>query len=129
MTAHGRLMLTVLGGLAEFERELIRARTSEGRARAKANGKSLGRPAGNQVMSTASEPLPSHLRPPVTVEIPITWTPEQALAVFELLNDLSEKIWELYNVQLQDLLREQQQSAGHSAEPGVHGHRAGAAAH
>ena len=31
-------MLTVLGGLAEFERELIRARTGEGRARAKANG-------------------------------------------------------------------------------------------
>src|ERR1035438_10920190 len=29
-TAHGRLMLTVLGGLAEFERELIRARTGEG---------------------------------------------------------------------------------------------------
>jgi DNA invertase Pin-like site-specific DNA recombinase len=43
-TARGRLMVTVLGGLAEFERELIRARTSEGRARAKANGKSLGRP-------------------------------------------------------------------------------------
>jgi len=30
-TAHGRLMLTVLGGLAEFERELIRTRTGEGR--------------------------------------------------------------------------------------------------
>jgi DNA invertase Pin-like site-specific DNA recombinase len=43
-TAHGRLMLTVLGGLAEFERELIRARTGEGRARAKARGQSLGRP-------------------------------------------------------------------------------------
>jgi DNA invertase Pin-like site-specific DNA recombinase len=42
-TAHGRLMLTVLGGLAEFERELIRARTSEGRARAKARGVKLGR--------------------------------------------------------------------------------------
>jgi DNA invertase Pin-like site-specific DNA recombinase len=42
-TAHGRLMLTVLGGLAEFERELIRIRTGEGRARAKADGKSLGR--------------------------------------------------------------------------------------
>jgi len=42
-TAHGRLMLTVLGGLAEFERELIRARTSEGHARAKARGQSLGR--------------------------------------------------------------------------------------
>ena len=37
-TPHGRLMLTVLGGLAEFERDLIRARTGEGRARAKARG-------------------------------------------------------------------------------------------
>jgi DNA invertase Pin-like site-specific DNA recombinase len=43
-TANGRLMLTVLGGLAEFERELIRARTGEGRERAKARGESLGRP-------------------------------------------------------------------------------------
>jgi DNA invertase Pin-like site-specific DNA recombinase len=41
---HGRLMLTVLGGLAEFERELIRARTGEGRARAKARGVKMGRP-------------------------------------------------------------------------------------
>ena len=37
-------MLAVLGGLAEFERDLIRARTGEGRARAKARGQSLGRP-------------------------------------------------------------------------------------
>src|ERR1700758_5049611 len=42
-TAHGCLMLTVLGGLAEFERDLIHARTSEGRARAKARGVKLGR--------------------------------------------------------------------------------------
>lgn len=42
-TAHGRLMLTVLGGLAEFERELIRTRTTEGRARAVARGVRLGR--------------------------------------------------------------------------------------
>jgi DNA invertase Pin-like site-specific DNA recombinase len=42
-TAHGRLMLTVLGGLAEFERELIRVRTAEGRARAVAMGVRLGR--------------------------------------------------------------------------------------
>jgi DNA invertase Pin-like site-specific DNA recombinase len=42
-TAHGRLMLTVLGGLAEFERELIRTRTGEGRERAKARGVILGR--------------------------------------------------------------------------------------
>jgi DNA invertase Pin-like site-specific DNA recombinase len=43
-TPHGRLMLTVLGGLAEFERELIRARTGEGRKRAMAKGVKFGRP-------------------------------------------------------------------------------------
>lgn len=42
-TPHGRLILTVLGGLAEFERELIRARTDEGRKRAKARGQRFGR--------------------------------------------------------------------------------------
>ena len=42
-TPHGRLMITVLGGLAEFEAELIRARTGEGRKRAKARGVQLGR--------------------------------------------------------------------------------------
>jgi DNA invertase Pin-like site-specific DNA recombinase len=41
-TAHGRL--TVLGGLAEFERELIKAQTSEGRKRAEARGVHMGRP-------------------------------------------------------------------------------------
>jgi DNA invertase Pin-like site-specific DNA recombinase len=43
-TAHGRLILTVLGGLAEFERDLIRTRTGEGRARAIARGQKMGRP-------------------------------------------------------------------------------------
>jgi DNA invertase Pin-like site-specific DNA recombinase len=43
-TPHGRLMLTVLGGLAEFERDLIRTRTGEGRARAIARGVKMGRP-------------------------------------------------------------------------------------
>src|ERR671927_541213 len=42
-TPHGRLMLTVLGGLAEFERELIRARTDDGRKRAMARGVRFGR--------------------------------------------------------------------------------------
>jgi DNA invertase Pin-like site-specific DNA recombinase len=42
-TPQGRLMFTVLGGLAEFERDLIRARTGEGRERAKARGVKLGR--------------------------------------------------------------------------------------
>jgi DNA invertase Pin-like site-specific DNA recombinase len=42
-TAHGKLMLTVLGGLAEFERHLIIARTSEGRQRAQQRGVKFGR--------------------------------------------------------------------------------------
>jgi len=42
-TPHGRLMLTVLGGLAEFERHLILSRTAEGRTRAPANGIKFGR--------------------------------------------------------------------------------------
>jgi DNA invertase Pin-like site-specific DNA recombinase len=37
------LMLTVLGGLAEFERHLILSRTAEGRTRAQANGVRFGR--------------------------------------------------------------------------------------
>jgi DNA invertase Pin-like site-specific DNA recombinase len=40
---HGKLMITILGGLAEFERSLILARTSEGRVRAKAQGVRFGR--------------------------------------------------------------------------------------
>jgi DNA invertase Pin-like site-specific DNA recombinase len=43
-SAHGRLMVTILAGLAEFERELILARTSDGRSRAKARGVRFGRP-------------------------------------------------------------------------------------
>ena len=41
--AHGRLILTVLGGLTEFERALIRARTDEGRKRAMERGVQFGR--------------------------------------------------------------------------------------
>jgi DNA invertase Pin-like site-specific DNA recombinase len=43
-TPHGKLMVTVLGGLAEFERTLIAARTGEGRKRAKERGLLFGRP-------------------------------------------------------------------------------------
>src|SRR5215831_3789259 len=43
-TRTGHLMLAVLGGLADVERDLIRTRTAEGRSRAKAQGKHMGRP-------------------------------------------------------------------------------------
>jgi DNA invertase Pin-like site-specific DNA recombinase len=42
-TAHGRLILTEFGVLAEFERELIKARTGEGRQRAQARSVRFGR--------------------------------------------------------------------------------------
>ena len=43
-TSTGRLMIAVLGGLADAERDLIRTRTAEGRSRAKARGQHMGRP-------------------------------------------------------------------------------------
>ena len=43
-TSAGRLMLVVLDGLADVERDLIRTRTAEGRSRAKKRGQHMGRP-------------------------------------------------------------------------------------
>jgi DNA invertase Pin-like site-specific DNA recombinase len=43
-TPHGRLLVTMLAGMAEFERELILARTDDGRKRAQARGVKFGRP-------------------------------------------------------------------------------------
>src|SRR5215203_544481 len=43
-TSTGRLMIAVLGGLADVERDLIRTRTAEGRNRANARGQHMGRP-------------------------------------------------------------------------------------
>ena len=44
--AHRRLLLNILAAVAKFERELIVNRTQEGLARARAQGKRLGRPTG-----------------------------------------------------------------------------------
>jgi hypothetical protein len=54
--------------------------------------------------------LPDHLRP-IRVEIPVTWTAEQALAVWEVLDQLREKIWARYSGQLQNLMAEEQRGA------------------
>jgi hypothetical protein len=100
-SAHGRLMLTVLAGLAEFERDLIRTRTGEGRERAKARGVKMGRPpkltphqvkealrrrdAGEPMRNIARSYNVSHSTGPSsatagdnkTVNIPAPTTPEQ----------------------------------------------------
>jgi len=56
-TSTGRLMLAVLGGLADVERDLIRTRTAEGRSRAKAQGKHMGRPPSLQTPSQKKEAI------------------------------------------------------------------------
>ncbi len=45
---------------------------------------------------------------PITV--PTYWTPEEALAVFDLVDDLREHIWTVYQIDLQKLIRRQRQS-------------------
>jgi hypothetical protein len=35
------------------------------------------------------------------VEIPATWTPEQAIAVFDLITEIRDRIWDQYNIQIQ----------------------------
>lgn len=49
----GRAMLTIISAFAQLERDLIRERTLAGLARAKANGKKLGRPKGSKNKSRA----------------------------------------------------------------------------
>jgi hypothetical protein len=43
----------------------------------------------------------------IPLEIPAYWTPEQAFAVVELLDDLRDRIWAHYSAQLLDEYREQ----------------------
>ena len=55
-TPHGRMMATILAGLAEFERELVRERIRSGLAAAKARGKRLGRRPGQRPKSDRLAP-------------------------------------------------------------------------
>jgi DNA invertase Pin-like site-specific DNA recombinase len=52
-TSMGRVMLAVLGGLADVERDIIRTRTAEGRSRATARGEHMGRPSALTVQQAA----------------------------------------------------------------------------
>jgi len=55
-TPHGRMIATVLAGIAEFERELIQERIRSGIAAAKARGKRLGRQPGQRPKSDRLAP-------------------------------------------------------------------------
>lgn len=50
--------------------------------------------------------LPSGLQRGIPFLVQEDWSPEQALAVIELLDDLREVIWQRYQIPLQELLRE-----------------------
>jgi hypothetical protein len=43
----------------------------------------------------------------IPLAIPTYWTPEEALAVFELVDELRDRIWSIYQIKLQDLMRHQ----------------------
>jgi DNA invertase Pin-like site-specific DNA recombinase len=49
-TASGKLMRTIMAGLAEFERDLIRDRVKSGLAAARARGIKLGRQVGQSLV-------------------------------------------------------------------------------
>ena len=53
---------------------------------------------------------------PLTFTIPATWTPEQALAVYQLLDELREKIWAHYDLQLMELIREDRCPSAHDTD-------------
>ena len=42
-----------------------------------------------------------------SITLPTHWSPEQAVAVFEILDELRDRIWERYGLQIQQVLREQ----------------------
>lgn len=55
-TPHGRMMATMLAGIAQFERDLISERVKSGLAAAKARGKKLGRQSGQRPKSDKLAP-------------------------------------------------------------------------
>ena len=66
---------------------------------------------------TKPEHRPAHLRP-ATVEISRFWPPDVALAVFELINDLRDKILALHGDQLREALQASRGQAGSDDESG-----------
>ena len=69
-------------------------------------------------MSEPVKPAPAPTATPrwaSTGVIPTTWTPEQARAVFELIDDLRDRLWALHGSQIQGLIQQEQGSAASSA--------------
>ena len=66
-------------------------------------------------MSDPAEPPPAARRLlAIPFDIPAYWTPEEALAVIELLDDLRERIRAHYDVRLLDLIQTERRQPGGS---------------
>jgi hypothetical protein len=46
-----------------------------------------------------------------SITLPTDWSPEQAVAVFEILDELREQVWARYGLQIQQVLRDQRSTA------------------
>jgi hypothetical protein len=57
--------------------------------------------------------------PAAAVLIPAAWTPEQALAVFELLDELRDRVWAIHGCQIQELLQQEQGFAAGVQNPSI----------
>ena len=68
-------------------------------------------------MSGTERPAPPVHARPITVEISRFWSPEEALAVFELIEDIRDKILELHGERLREALKDQRKH-GNSGESG-----------
>ena len=49
--------------------------------------------------------------PPESIALSTDWSPEQAVAVFEFLDELREHVWARYGLQIQQVLRDQRCTA------------------
>ena len=59
--------------------------------------------------------LPRHRMAAGQVTLPTHWSPEQAVAVFEILDELREHIWAHYGLQIQQVLRDERGTAVRAA--------------
>jgi hypothetical protein len=46
-----------------------------------------------------------------SITLPTHWSPEQAVAVFEILDELREHVWARYGLQIQQVLRDERSTA------------------
>jgi hypothetical protein len=110
VTVHG-LCATIFCNAAEILRGQIEENTEENMIKRRGTKRRYFRVARalDRVADHARTSRAAGLPLAVPLPIPTYWTREQAIAVFELIDDLRERIWSFYQVDLQELARQQRQ--------------------